>query len=410
MEVLLGGKINAEGLYVFDKFCLQHKGDKVSNSQPHKLNLSTIAHLKNPDQVFVSAKSCTSFSLWHHKLGHPSFVVVNKVFSTCNLAASTHYFISPCNACMQGKAHRLPYPTSAIVYTKPLELIFSELWGPAPISSSNGNCYYVIFVDTYSKFTWIFPLKFKYDALATFVIFKKLVENQLDTSIKLVQTDWGGEFRSFTNSLRDNGIIHRLICLHAHPQNGTVERKHHHIVEMERTLLAQASMPLKFWEDAFVTSVFLINRLPSIASKDDTTPLQKLFSTIPDYSFLKVFGCLCYPLLRPFNKHKLYFWSNECVFLGYSPQHRGYKCLHPNGRIYVSRDVQFNESRFPYKFLYLLLLYILYLVLHLHLHLLPFLHYLIMMSNMFYRIVFLDYLPLPASYLCLTLPLLILRL
>lgn len=46
-------------------------------------------------------------------------------------------------------------------------------------------------------------------------------------------------------------------------QNGSVERKHWHIVEVGLSLLAHASMPLKFWDEAFITAVFLINRLPS---------------------------------------------------------------------------------------------------------------------------------------------------
>lgn len=39
----------------------------------------------------------------------------------------------------------------------------------------------------------------------------------------------------------------------------------------------------------------------------------------------------------------------ECVFIGYSTNYRGYKCLAPNGRVYVSRDVLFNEYNFPYQ-------------------------------------------------------------
>lgn len=54
-------------------------------------------------------------------------------------------------------------------------------------------------------------------------------------------------------------------------------------------------------------------------------------------------------IFRPFNRHKLDFRSTECVFLGYSPFHKGYKCFHPNGRIYISRHVQFDETKFPYK-------------------------------------------------------------
>lgn len=88
-----------------------------------------------------------------------------------------------------------------------------KIWGPTPLPSLNGNRYYMSFVDAYSKFTWIFPINSKSDALSTFITLKHLVEKQLDASIKAIQTDWGGEFRSFTKFLSDNGIVHRLFVM-----------------------------------------------------------------------------------------------------------------------------------------------------------------------------------------------------
>jgi len=64
--------------------------------------------------------------------------------------------------------------------------------------------------------------------------------------------------------------------------------------------------------------------------------------------FLRTFGCACFPFLRPYNAHKLNFRSQECVFLGYSSSHKGYKCLSSSGKIYISKDVIFNEHRFSY--------------------------------------------------------------
>jgi len=44
-----------------------------------------------------------------------------------------------------------------------------------------------------------------------------------------------------------------------------VERNHRQIVDMGLTLLAQASLPLPYWDYAFTTAVYLINRLPMSA-------------------------------------------------------------------------------------------------------------------------------------------------
>lgn len=74
-----------------------------------------------------------------------------------------------------------------------------------------------------------------------------------------------------------------------------------------------------------------------------------MFLQEPDYKFLKVFGCACYPHLRPYNNNKLQFHSLQCIFLGCSSHHKGYKCLHiPTGHIYISRNVLFDEFAFPF--------------------------------------------------------------
>lgn len=82
------------------------------------------------------------------------------------------------------------------------------------------------------------------------------------------------------------------------------------------------------------------------------SPFQKLHNQIPDYNFPKVFGCLCFPLLRLYNQHKLDFHSQKCAFIGYSPLHKGYKCLDGSGHVFVARHVVFNETEFPYKELF----------------------------------------------------------
>jgi hypothetical protein len=107
-------------------------------------------------------------------------------------------------------------------------------------------------------------------------------------------------------------------------------------------------MPLKYWDQAFLATTHLINHTPSKTLGYDT-PLHCLLSAQPDYFNLRVFGCMCWPNLHPYNSHKLQFQSTRCVFLGYSNHHKGYKCLDVStGHVYISLDVVFDENLFPF--------------------------------------------------------------
>jgi hypothetical protein len=124
-------------------------------------------------------------------------------------------------------------------------------------------------------------------------------------------------------------------CPHTYQQNGSAERKHRHNVEVSLSLLSHASMPLKYWDEAFITATYLINRMPSHVIYGDT-PFYRVFKEPPNYEFLRSFCCACRPNLRPYNSHKLQFHSNQCTFLGYSSLHNGYRCLDlSTSRIYI---------------------------------------------------------------------------
>ncbi|KAL6324620.1 hypothetical protein AAG906_013433 [Vitis piasezkii] len=149
-----------------------------------------------------------------------------------------------------------------------------------------------------------------------------------------------------------HGISHFTTPPHTPEHNGYSERRHRHIVEIGLTLLSHASLPTTFWPHAFATAVYLINRLPT-TTLNLSSPFELIFHQSPNYSRLKVFGCLCYPWLRPYTSHKLTPRSKPCVFLGYSLSQSAYLCLDPStSKIYVSRHVQFVESVFPYTSLH----------------------------------------------------------
>jgi hypothetical protein len=287
-----------------------------------------------------------SLTCWHDRLGHPSMIVVQKVLDANKISFAKEKSAGKvCDACQCARSHQLLFTRSISVSKAPLELVFSYVWGPAPTSVGRNNCY-VSFINDYSKFTWIYLLKHKSEVFEKFHIFEQHVERLLGREIISMQMDWGGEYQKLNSFFTNIGISHHVSCPHTHQQNGAAERKHRHIVEVGLSLLSHASMPLKFWDEAYLTAVFLINRTPSKVIKFQT-PMQHLLGNALDYSILRTFGCACWPNLRPYNAHKLSFYSKRCVFLGYSNQHKGYKCLEPSyGRVFVSHDVIFDETVF----------------------------------------------------------------
>ena len=206
-------------------------------------------------------------------------------------------------------------------------------------------------MDDFTRYTLIYPLHLKSEAATICFLFRRMIERQFDTKVKCFQFDLGGEFRKLQPIFQELGIQFRHPCSHTHQKNGKVERKHPSIVEIGLTLLAQASMDLKFLWEAFDYATYLLSHLPSPVLKH-ISPFKSLYGRKTDYAFLKVFGCACFPYLQPYNKHKLSFKTSKCLFVGYSPFHKGYKCLHPSRRVYIARSVCFNESCFPYQSLF----------------------------------------------------------
>jgi hypothetical protein len=139
-----------------------------------------------------------------------------------------------------------------------------------------------------------------------------------------------------------------MSCPYTSQQNGRAERTLRTINNIVRSLLFQASLPPVYWADSLHTATYLLNRHPT-KTLDGRTPHFALHGTQPTYTHLRVFGCACYPNLSSTASHKLSPRSSLCVFLGYSSDHKGYRCLdlHSN-RIIISRHVVFDEAVFPF--------------------------------------------------------------
>lgn len=99
-------------------------------------------------------------------------------------------------------------------------LIYSYVWS-SPILSTSGYCYFLLFLDDYSKFMWIYFMKQKSKVFTIFQQFKNLIETQFNTKIKQLLTDWGGEYHNVSTFIESLGIIHCISCPHTQAQNDT---------------------------------------------------------------------------------------------------------------------------------------------------------------------------------------------
>ena len=175
------------------------------------------------------------------------------------------------------------------------------------------------------------------------------MENQYSSRIKVFQSDGGTEFTStcFKTHLCNSGIHRQLSCPYTPAQNGRAERKHRHVTEIGLTLLFHSHLSPRFWVDAFSTASYIINRLPTplLGGK---SPFELLYGYTPHYDNFHPFGCRVYPYLRDYIPNKLSPCSIPCIFLGYSPAHKGFRCLDPaTTKLYITRHDQFDETHFP---------------------------------------------------------------
>ncbi|KAL4586016.1 hypothetical protein LXL04_010646 [Taraxacum kok-saghyz] len=285
---------------------------------------------------------------WHRRLGHASESKLHQIVFLKNFSYKLKN--KTCDSCAKAKLTRLPFPTSSIKTVECFDLIHCDIWGGYRTPSFTGARYFLTVVDDYSRAVWVFLLKHKHEASTYLVDFCFMVKTQFNKAIKRIRSDNGGEFVSteMQDFYATQGIVLETSCVKTPQQNGVVERKHRHLLEVARSLRFEAKLPIRFWGECILTATYIINRLPSKVI-DYKTPFEILFKQQPDYSHMKVFGCLVYTRNTDTKGDKFEVRGRRGIFLGYPQGKKGYRVYDlESKKIVVSRDTKFVEDVFPY--------------------------------------------------------------
>ena len=176
-----------------------------------------------------------------------------------------------------------------------------------------------------------------------------MVQTQFNKTVKMIRSDNETEF--FNNECKalfeKLGVIRESSCPHTPQQNGVVERKHRHILEVARALRFQGSLPIRFWGECVLAAVYLINRMPT-SVVNGQSPFEIFHGMHPDLSHLRTIGCLCYA--TKLVKDDIFSTRADAyVFMGYSSTKKGYVVYNlSHQKMLVSRDVVFKEDIFPF--------------------------------------------------------------
>jgi hypothetical protein len=185
-------------------------------------------------------------------MGHIHFdklVKVSKREAVREMSQITKPTNTLCKHCQQGKQTKTMFKSKKYSTTRPLEIVHTNLVGPTTTKGLKGEKHFMLLVDYYTRMTAVFFLKNKLEAFENFKIYKEMVENEMDSKIKCLRSDNGGEFTSkeFMDYCSSHGIKMQFSVARTPQQNGVVERKNTTVQEMAQTMLMDSKLTDIFW-------------------------------------------------------------------------------------------------------------------------------------------------------------------
>jgi len=203
----------------------------------------------------------------HRVTGHANYNIVGDMIERKILPRPEEDGKKPshCVTCSKGKLTRAPIPkTGSRTERQVWELIHSDLCGPMPITSLQGNKYMALYIDDRSNWTHVACIRSKSDQVGVLQGLISKLERQFGAATKTLRTDGGGEYdnKEMKQFLQERGIRWEHSAPRTPQQNGKSERMNRTIIEMARCLLIDSGLPKAYWEYAVKKAAYLRNRTP----------------------------------------------------------------------------------------------------------------------------------------------------
>nr|GEZ57354.1 putative ribonuclease H-like domain-containing protein [Tanacetum cinerariifolium] len=147
-----------------------------------------------------------------------------------------------------------------------------------------------IVTDDFSWFTWNFFLKTKVETSGILRNFITEIENLKDLKVKIIRCNNRGEFRNkeMNDFYSRKGIKKEFSNARTPQQNGVAERRNKTLIEVARTVLADAKLPVTFWTKAVNTACYVQNRVLSIEKGDGPNWLFNIDSLTNSMNYVPV--------------------------------------------------------------------------------------------------------------------------
>ncbi|CAI7854824.1 unnamed protein product [Closterium sp. NIES-54] len=236
--------------------------------------------------------------LWHHRLGHPSLPHLQGMASHV-LVYGLPRSLPPlppgpaptCVPCVERQLRAAPHSSEFPLTEAPLQTLHMDVWGPARVRGQGHECYFLLLVDDFSRYTSVFPLRRKDEVTEVLIDWIRVARLQLrerfgsDFPVLRLHSDRGGELSSdlLRAFCRVEGIRQTFTLLASPQQNGIAVRRIGMVMDVARTSMIHAAAPHFLWPFAVQYAAHQINLQPRV-SMPETSPTLRWTGKVGDAS------------------------------------------------------------------------------------------------------------------------------